>query len=156
MEFNFSVEQALVKIKQYCAYQERCHAEVREKLYSFKLFKKDVELVMSKLIEDNYLNEERFAIQFAGGKFRMKHWGRIKIKYALKQKQVSDYLINKVLKQIAEKEYLKTLDKLAEQKLKTLKNIKNVYEKKRKLQDHLLQKGYEAKLVNKLINKNIT
>ncbi len=60
-------EQALYKIKQYCIYQERCHEEVKEKLYSFRLYKTDVEETLSKLIEENYLNEERFAIQYAGG-----------------------------------------------------------------------------------------
>ena len=79
-------EQAHQKAKHYCAYQERCHSEVKEKLYGFGLRKSDVEDLLSKLIEEDYLNEERFAIQFAGGRFRMKQWGRIKIKYELKQK----------------------------------------------------------------------
>ena len=124
---KLSKEQALPKIKQYCTYQERCHAEVKEKLYAFGLYKKDVEQLMSQLIEENYLNEERFAIQYAGGKFRMNQWGRIKIKYALKQKQVSDYCIKKALKEINETDYKKTLHKLAEQKLKTLKSEKNIF-----------------------------
>src|ERR1041384_3800157 len=98
-------EQAFKKIKQYCAYQERCHSEVREKLYSFELYKKDVEQIISQLIEENYVNEERFAIQYAGGKFRMKQWGKVKIKHALKQKQVSEYAIKKALKEINEKDY---------------------------------------------------
>ncbi len=147
MNTKLSKEQALPKIKQYCTYQERCHAEVKEKLYAFGLYKKDVEQLMSQLIEENYLNEERFAIQYAGGKFRMNQWGRIKIKYALKQKQVSDYCIKKALKEINESDYKKTLQKLAEQKLKTLKSEKNIFIKKRKLQDYLLQKGYESELV---------
>ena len=124
---KLSKEQALPKIKQYCTYQERCHAEVKEKLYAFGLYKKDVEQLMSQLIEENYLNEERFAIQYAGGKFRMNQWGRIKIKYALKQKQVSDYCIKKALKEINESDYKKTLQKLAEKKLKTLKKEKNIF-----------------------------
>src|SRR5688500_6130993 len=95
-------EQAFQKIKQYCAYQERSHAEVKEKLYSFSLFKSDVESLISRLIEEDYLNEERFAKMFAGGKFRMKHWGRVKIRYELKQKQVSEYNIKKALQEIAE------------------------------------------------------
>ena len=86
-------QEALQKAKHYCAYQERCHSEVKEKLYGFGLWKNDVEDLLSTLIEEDYLNEERFAIQFAGGRFRMKQWGRVKIKYELKQKKVSDYLI---------------------------------------------------------------
>ncbi len=154
MNTKLSKEQALPKIKQYCTYQERCHAEVKEKLYAFGLYKKDVEQLMSQLIEENYLNEERFAIQYAGGKFRMNQWGRIKIKYALKQKQVSDYCIKKALKEINESDYKKTLQKLAEQKLKTLKGEKNIFIKKRKLQDYLLQKGYENELVREVVNGN--
>ena len=152
MNTKLSKEQALPKIKQYCTYQERCHAEVKEKLYAFGLYKKDVEQLISQLIEENYLNEERFAIQYAGGKFRMNQWGRIKIKYALKQKQVSDYCIKKALKEINESDYKKTLQKLTEQKLKTLKGEKNIFIKKRKLQDYLLQKGYEGELVRAVAN----
>ena len=151
MNTKLSKEQALLKIKQYCTYQERCHAEVKEKLYAFGLYKKDVEQLMSQLIEENYLNEERFAIQYAGGKFRMNQWGRIKIKYALKQKQVSDYCIKKALKEINESDYKKTLQKLAEQKLKTLKGENNVFSKKKKLQDYLLRKGYEGELVREIL-----
>ena len=152
MNTKLSKEQALPKIKQYCTYQERCHAEVKEKLYAFGLYKKDVEQLVSQLIEENYLNEERFALQYAGGKFRMNQWGRIKIKYALKQKQVSDYCIKKALKEINESDYKKTLQKLAEQKLKTLKGEKNIFIKKKRLQDYLLQKGYEGELVRELVN----
>ena len=145
---KFTPQQSLPKIKQYCAYQERCHSEVKEKLYSFGLYKNDVEQLMAQLIEEKYLNEERFAIQYAGGKFRMNQWGRVKIKYALRQKQVSDYSIKKGLKEINETDYKKTLQKLAEQKLKTLKND-NVFSKKKKLQDYLLGKGYEGELVRR-------
>jgi regulatory protein len=149
----FSKEEALQKAKQYCAYQERCHSEVKEKLYSFGLHKNEVDELLSELICDNYLNEERFAIQFAGGKFRIKQWGRIKIKYALKQKQVSEYSIKKALAAINETHYNITLQKLFELKLKTLKAEKNIFIKKRKLQDHLMQKGFEANLVSALITK---
>ena len=147
----FSKEEALQKAKQYCAYQERCHSEVKEKLYSFGMHTNEADELLSELISGNYLNEERFAIQFAGGKFRIKQWGRIKIKYALKQKQVSEYSIKKALKAIEENEYNKTLAKLFDQKLKTLKAEKNIFIKKRKLQDHLLQKGFETDLIRKLI-----
>lgn len=143
----FTPEQSLPKIKQYCAYQERCHMEVREKLYSFGLHKNEVAEIISTLITENYLNEERFAIHFAGGKFRMKQWGKIKIKQALKQKQVSEYCIRKALKEIDNNEYRQTFFKLAEQKLKTLKTEKNIFIKKRKLQDFLIQKGYEREMI---------
>ncbi len=147
----FSKDEALQKAKQYCAYQERCHSEVKEKLYSLGMNKNEVDELLSELISDNYLNEERFAIQFAGGKFRIKQWGMVKIKYALKQKQVSEYCIKKALAAIDERDYNKTLEKLFEQKLKTLKEEKNIFIKKRKLQDHLLQKGFETSVISKLI-----
>ena len=148
----FSKEEALQKAKQYCAYQERCHSEAKEKLYSFGMNKKEVDELLSQLITDNYLNEERFAIQYAGGKFRIKQWGKVKIKYSLKQKQVSEYCIKKALAAIDERDYTKTLEKLFEQKLKTLKAEKNIFTKKRKLLDYLMQKGFEGNLVSKLIS----
>ena len=145
-----SKEDAKQKAKQYCAYQERCHIEVKEKLYSFGLHKNEVDELLSGLISDNYLNEERFALQFAGGKFRINKWGRIKIKYALKQKQVSEYSIKKALAAINESDYKRTLQKLFELKLKTLKAEKNIFIKKRKLMDHLMQKGFEPGLIHQL------
>jgi regulatory protein len=143
--------QALQKAKHYCAYQERSHSEVKDKLYSYGLHKVDVEMILSQLIEENYLNEERFALQFAGGKFRMKQWGRVKIKYELKQRQVSEYCIKKALKSIDESAYEKTLQKLFDDKIKTLRSEKNIFTKKRKLQDYLLQKGFESDLVRGML-----
>lgn len=150
---KFTPEQSLPKIKQYCAYQERCHAEVREKLYSFGLYKNQVEEIIATLISENYLNEERFAKQFAGSKFRMNQWGRNKIKQALKQKQVSDYCIKKALLEINGNDYTKIFKKLAAQKLQALKSEKNIFIKKRKLQDYLLQKGFETYLIREEVNK---
>src|ERR1700759_3068685 len=104
---SLSPEQALQKLRHYCGYQERSHQEVREKLYSFGLRKPDVENAIATLIGEDQLNEERFAIQFAGGHFRLKHWGRVKIQYELKQKRVSDYCIKKALAAIDETDYVK-------------------------------------------------
>ena len=148
-----SKEQALQKAKQYCAYQERSHNEVKEKLYGFGLYKNDVEELLSVLIEENYLNEERYAIAFAGGKFRMKQWGRVKIKYELQQKRVSTYSIKKALAEIDEEDYEKCLKKLAEAKLATLKSEKNIFVKKSKLQSYLTQKGFEYTLIGAIVNK---
>ena len=146
-------EQALQKLRHYCGYQERCHAEVKEKLYSFGLRKQMVEEAIAQLIEEDYLNEERFAIQFAGGKFRMKQWGRVKIKHALKQKQVSAYCINKAMKELDEKDYANTLHKLAKRKWDTVKGEGvNLFVKMGKTTDYLLQKGYEPELVRQTIN----
>jgi regulatory protein len=150
---RFTPQQALPKAKHYCAYQERCHSEVKTKLYGFGLNTKEVDEILSTLIEENYLNEERFAIQFAGGHFRSKKWGRVKIAHALKQKQVSVYCIKKALKRIDEGDYLDVLQKAFDEKLKTLKSEKNIFIKKRKLQDHLLQRGFENDLIREMIKK---
>ena len=144
-------EQALQKAKHYCGYQERSHSEVKDKLYSFGLYKQQVEECLSQLIEENYLNEERFAQQFAGGKFRMKQWGRVKIKYELKQKQVSDYCIKKGLKEISEEDYMATLEKLATEKWASVNKETNLFAKLRKTQDYLLQKGYEHELIKQVL-----
>jgi regulatory protein len=148
---SLTPEQALQKARHYCAYQERCHREVKEKLYSFGLWKKDVEQALSTLIEENYLNEERFAIQFAGGHFRMKQWGRVKIRYELKQKQVGEYCIKKALAAIEEDDYLRTLDKLTTEKWESLKTEANGYVRRGKLQEHLMRKGYEPALIRTVL-----
>lgn len=143
--------QALQKAKHFCGYQERCHSEVKEKLYGFGLYKKDVEQTLSTLIEENYLNEERFAIAYAGGHFRNKHWGRVKIMYELKQKQVSAYNIKNALKQIDEDDYQQVLQKLTAERWQSLRTEKNIFIKLRKTQDYLLQKGFELPLIQQAI-----
>jgi regulatory protein len=143
-------EQALQKLRQYCGYQERCHKEVKQKLYDLGVSSKEHDEIISKLIEDDYLNEERFAIHFAGGKFRMKQWGMQKIKYALKEKQVSEYCIKKALKEIGT-EYNDTLRKLAEKKYASLKSEQYLVRKKKTI-DYLLRKGYEPDLVYKVVS----
>ncbi|MGH2553197.1 MAG: regulatory protein RecX [Chitinophagaceae bacterium] len=140
-------EQALKKLKYYCAYQERCHSDVKDKLYKLGVWKKDHDEIIATLIEENYLNEEKFAIAFAGGKFRINYWGRMKIKYALKLKQVSDYSIKKALKQIDEETYKQVINKLAIEKYASLKSEQYLVRKK-KTMDYLIGRGYEPELVN--------
>ncbi len=137
---NIGTVKALQKIRHFCAYQERNHMEVKQKLYSFGLYKPEVERILSELIAENYLNEERYAMAFAGGKFRQLKWGKVKIKYALQQNKVSDYCIKKALKSIDEDAYYQTLKKLYEDKWKTLPGTK--MSKQQKVRNYLLQKGY--------------
>ena len=144
-------EQALDKIKYYCSYQERCHSEVKDKLYSYGLIRKETEEIIAEMIESNYLNEERFAVQFAGGKFRMKQWGRKKIQYELQQKGVNDIIIKIALKEIDEEEYLETLQKLAQTKWNAL-NVENNLLRQSKTNAWLLQKGYEQRLISQVIH----
>jgi len=147
---SLTPEQAFMKLKHYCAYQERCHQEVKEKAYSFGLRKSEVEQLVSRLIEEDYLNEERFAKQFVGGHFRLKKWGIIKITYALKQKQVSAYNIKKGLLEIEDEAYRKTALQLIKTKWTALK--KEQYRvREAKTQAYLVQKGFEPVLVQELI-----
>jgi regulatory protein len=147
--------QALPKLKQYCGYQERCHSEVREKLASYGVYGQDADAIAATLVAENYLNEERFALQFAGGRFRLKQWGRNKIQYELRQKQVSAYCIKKALASIDQDAYQATLEQLYEQKWASLRSEKNIFTKKKKTQAFLMQKGYETGLINELLHQKI-
>lgn len=140
-------------ILHYCKYQERCHMEVRNKLYELGFTTDTVELQLTELIQNGVLNEERFARSFARGKFRMLHWGREKIKQHLKQKKVSDYCIKKAFSEINEEEYSNTLDKLTNNKYKEVKSIRSLPMKKSRLYRYLIQKGYERDLVMDAINE---
>ena len=150
MRTSLTKEQALQKLKHYCAYQERCHSEVKEKLYSLGVWKNNQDEIISTLIEEGYLDEERFAIAYAGGKFRMKHWGRVKIRHALLQKQVSEYSIKKALKSIDEADYKSTLQKEAEEKYASLKQEQYLARKK-KTMDYLAARGFEHDLISEAL-----
>ncbi len=144
-------QQAFQKAKHFCSYQERSHYEAAEKLYSFGLRKIEVETLLSQLIEEGYLNEERFAAAFTGGKFRIKKWGRVKIQYELKQKRVSSFSIKKAMKEIDEDEYLVVLKKLVDQKWKALKG-EQYLNRMAKTTHFLLQRGFESELISKAIS----
>jgi|SRR6185369_11138986 len=144
---NLTKEQALQKLRHYCSYQERCHSEVKTKLYELGIHKKLNDEIIAELIQGNYLNEERFAIAFARGKFKMNEWGKRKIEFALKEKFISDYCIKKSLKQIPEKEYLEILGKLAKEKYESLKGEQYLIRKKKTI-DYLTSRGFEWAFVN--------
>ena len=142
---------ALMKMQSWCAYQERCQQDARNKLFELGLWPEAVENIIVKLIEDNFLNEERFATTFARGKFTIKKWGRIKIKQELKQKRVGDYCLKKAMQQIDETEYIITLTKLIDSKRKLIKE-KSPIKLKFKLMNYVLSKGYEKDLVFDILN----
>jgi len=148
---KMTVDEAIRKIEHYCAYQERCHQEVNEKLKSYKLFKSERDEIIVRLIETGFLNEERFAKAFVRGRFNQKHWGRNKIIYELKSKRIHERLIQIALSEIDEKDYYQTLQKLIRRKLNEVKS-KSLWEKKQKLINYFMIKGYETELVIKLIN----
>ena len=151
-----SLEQALQKARHYCGYQDRCHREVQEKLYSFGLRKSEVEQGVAILIEEGYLNEERYAVQYAGGHFRLKSWGRVRIRFELKQKGVSDYCIKKALAAIGEEEYEQALARLAEEKAETLAGEPNAFIRRQKLQEYLVRKGYEQDKIMSTLQHGFT
>lgn len=136
-------------IVRYCNYQERCHKEVKDKLYELGCYSSEIDEQIAYLIEKGLLNEERYARAIARGKFRMKQWGRNKIKYQLRQNQVSDYCVKKAMLEIAEDEYIRVLQKLAKEKWKELKGKEPL--KKNKLYRYLMQKGYEGDLIGKVV-----
>lgn len=152
---NIGTEKALEKIKQYCAYQERCHSEVRNKLYGFGLNSEEIESIISTLIQENFLNEERFALAFAGGKFRIKKWGKAKIKQALNFKKISPYCIDKAIKSLDDSIYEKNFEKLADIKWLSLKGEQNKYIKQAKLRRYLMGKGYESALITNFLHKQV-
>ena len=145
-EKSYTDKEALIKIGAFCTYQERSQQEVREKLYGYGLNKDAVESIIVKLIQENFLNEERFAKSYAGGKFRIKNWGRKKIQEALKQKQISDYCIRQAMKEIPEDDYLNTLNELIE-KRELKEKESNPYKRKHKIAQYIVGKGYEPDLV---------
>lgn len=143
---KYTPGQAKLKMESYCAYQERSHFEVKEKLYSYGLYSTDVNQILSHLIENNFLNETRFAEAYVSGKFNIKHWGRNKIKHGLKQKQVSAANIKHAMNLIDSEKYFETLKKLVIKKNKLVKE-KNKIKRKYKLMSFLASKGYESDLI---------
>jgi len=142
-----SRDDALIKLQSYCSYQERCHQEVRSKLISLAIYGDDLEDIISQLIEDNFLDEERYARAFARGKFRIKSWGKVKIKMALKQKQVSEYCIRKAMTEINEAEYLNTLETILFKRTKTTSINQLPYKEKQKTIQWAMSRGYELNII---------
>ncbi len=137
----------LAKIMHYCAYQERCHSEVRYKLVALGARGNELEQIIIKLIEENFLNESRFAASYVRGKFRHSEWGKVKIVQHLQQKEVSAYCINKALKEIDDKEYLSMIDTLIAKKDKSLPKSDNKWTRKQKIIRYLAQRGFEFSIV---------
>lgn len=142
----FSIKDATKKIEHYCAYQERCHEEVESKLRSMKMDSDEIDQIIAHLINDNFLNEERFACSFARGKHRIKQWGTIRITTELKLRKINSRLITTALKEITPEEYLETFEKLAERTWANSAET-NALKKRKKFCDNLLRKGFESNLV---------
>lgn len=135
------MDSVLSKAQRYCAIQERSHQEVRQKLIDWKVYGDDLEEIISSLISDNFLNEERFAIAYANGKLNQKGWGILKIRQGLKEKRVSEYCINKAINQLDSTTYERKLEQTFEKKSREL-NIEN-YVDKQKMTRFLISRGFE-------------
>ncbi|AMS27179.1 hypothetical protein AEM51_09300 [Bacteroidetes bacterium UKL13-3] len=149
---TYTPQQALLKAANYCAYQERCYKEVEDKLYEWGIYGTDAGEILIKLSEQNYLNEERFAKAFAGGKFRVKKWGRNKIRQELKQRKVSEYCIKKGLAEIDDAVYVETLEEVARQKWDATKQP-NIIAKRYKVYQYLISRGFENEFIQVVLNQ---
>ena len=141
---------ALAKAEHYCAYQERSQQEVRNKLYEWGLWTTAIENIISQLIENDFLNEDRFAKAYTRGKFNQKGWGKIKIKQGLQLKKVSAVLIKKALITIDPDDYMTTLVRIIEKKANTLSE-KNKHKRRYKLQQYALSRGFETDLAAEVL-----
>ncbi|VXB35674.1 regulatory protein RecX [Maribacter litoralis] len=143
---GYTIQEATKKIESYCAYQERCHKEVVSKLKEMGMIPLAIDTIIAQLIEDRFLNEERFAKSFARGKFKIKKWGKNRIVRELKFRDISKYNITTALKEIEPEVYLTTLDNLAKKRLDQITET-NTQKRRKKLADYLLYRGWESHLV---------
>ena len=149
---SFTIQEAQKKLEHYCAYQERCHQEVIQKLKSLNMIQIAIDQIIGKLITDNYLNETRFAQSYARGKFRIKKWGKIRILSQLKFRGISAWNIKKGMQEIDETEYFETLHYWLERKEREVEE-ENEFKKKGKIAAFLIQKGFESNLVWEALRK---
>lgn len=151
---TYTVNEAIKKLEHYCAYQERCHMDVSNKLKKMGMIPLAIDTVINHLIENNFLNEERYAKSFARGKFNIKKWGKQRIIRELKIRDVSKYIITSALKEIPDENYLRSFNILAEKKLSQIHD-ENSLKRKKKLAEYLLYRGWEPQLVYDKVNELI-
>jgi regulatory protein len=147
----FTVDEIKRKLEQYCVYQDRCHKEVEQKMWDYNLIPEAKELILLSLMQDNFLNEERFSKSYARGKFRIKNWGKQRIVRELKFRDISAYNIKTALKEIDEQEYLTTIYRITENRNNVISEP-NIYKRKQKLIAFLMRKGFENDLIFKTVN----
>ena len=140
---DLSLKEVIQKMEYYCAYQERCDAEIKEKLYSFQVTPDEKDQIIVHLLDHNYLNEERFASVYTQSKLHQKKWGKKRITLELKAKQISSFLITKSIREIDANEYQSIFDQVSEKHWDTITE-KNTLKKRKKFCDYLLRKGWES------------
>jgi len=151
---SYTLKEATRKLEGYCAYQERCHKEVNQKLRDMGMIPDASDQIITHLIKENYLNEERFAQSYARGKFNIKKWGKNRIINELKFRGVSRFNIKNALKEIEDVDYQETLDALVKKRLSQITET-NLQKRKKKLADYLLYRGWESHLVYEKIKELI-
>lgn len=139
---SFTFDEIKMKLVNYCVYQDRCHAEVEQKMREFLLIDEAKEEILLYLMKENYLNEERFTRSYIRGKFYIKHWGKTKIKIHLKQKHISDKLINLCFDEIDEDDYGKTIRRIYQDYYDKQSGLKE-YQRKAKTIKYLMSRGFE-------------
>jgi len=153
--YDMTRDEAIVKMQRYCSYRDRCHHEVRYKLDSLKVYGEQLEEVMSQLIQDGYLSDERYAKSFARGKYRIKKWGKVRITRELKAKQISDYCIRQAMKEIDEEgDYLQTIQQVISKYLSTRKDNYDKRKLHQKAYEHAFKKGFESALISEVLSES--
>jgi regulatory protein len=152
---SYTIDEARARMERYCAYRERCHKEVRQKLIEMRMIPEATDLIIHHLITENYLNETRFSQAFVRGKFRIKKWGKNRLVRELKLRDISQYNIKLALKEISETEYLQTFHELSEKRWRQLNSEENLQKKKKKFVDYLLYRGWDSSLLWEKINELI-
>lgn len=147
---SYTFEEIKQKLINYCVYQDRCHAEVEQKMREFMLIPEAKDEILLYLIQENYLNEERFTRSYIRGKFSIKHWGRNKIRINLKQKQVSEKLINSCFDEIDEEDYFKAIKKIFEDYYSKQGGLQE-YQKRSKTIKYLIGRGFEYDIIMQAI-----
>ena len=143
---DLTIKEIEIKLRYYCSYQERCHKEVQEKLRTFNVIPDGVNQIISNLISENFLNENRFSKSYVRGKFNIKHWGKIRIVNELKKRNISKYNINQGLKEIDELDYQNKFEEIFNKKLSSLEGL-TLITKKKKILSYLMYRGWESSLI---------
>lgn len=149
-DVSLTFDQIKEKLAHFCVYQDRCHWEVEQKMREFHLIPEARDLILIELIQENFLNEERFARSFVRGRFNQKKWGRNKIRQALKQRRIPEKLIELAMDEIDEDDYLALLEELFYKKQHELSHEREGMKKQTKIRNFLLQRGFESELIYRL------
>lgn len=152
MKNSLTVTEALEKLRNYCAYQERCHREVKNKLYQLGMIPQAIDQIIGTLVSENYLNESRFAQQFSHGKFSIKHWGKRRITRELKARSISNYDIKQALAAIEIDAYQNKIRTISDKKWSLLASY-SLTVKKQKLHQYLSYRGWENELIYAQIDR---